>query len=145
MGRTGNLGIGCHRRKAKQKLGTCDKKFAINRDKRIADATTAEREAAAEMLAGLASSPALLRSIPATSTRPSGDQQERRRQAIVWKFEELGSPASELWHGSDGTIAKIRKWLDLPWHANLKSIEQVLQRHCEGVALTAFSKCGGKP
>ena len=38
-------------------------------------------------------------------------QEERRRQAVIFKYEQLGRPQQEMWDGLGGTVAQIRAWL----------------------------------
>ena len=77
------------------KPGAKDTKKAAERDKRAAEAASAATLAAAEALADLASPGAKQQTTPATSwQRPQRDclQEERRRQAVVFKYEKLGRP-----------------------------------------------------
>ena len=78
------------------KRGTKNTKKAAARDKRAAEAATAETLAAAEAMADLASPSARQQTTPATGGQrgPQRDtaQEERRRQAVVFKYEKLGRP-----------------------------------------------------
>ena len=82
--------------------------------------------AAAEAMADLASPGAKQQTTPATGgQRRQRDslQEERRRQAVVYKYEQLGRPQQEIWHGLGGTVAQIRAWLGLSAGADCRTVD----------------------
>ena len=121
-----------------KKHGTNNVDQAAARDEAAATAAAAVQRAAAEALLAMESPAAVVHPSPATAVQPRPNtvaQEERRRQAIVWKYEQLGSPPQELWRGPGGTLSIIRVWLELPYTADVRPIERVLERHVEGQPL----------
>ena len=65
-------------------------------------------------------------------------QQERRRHAILYVYEELGSPPEELWDGPGGAVAAIMQWLQLKKGADPRPVRQTLKRYVAGDSLTDY-------
>ena len=130
------FGMGAHSRhvRGSQKQGSRNKKKAAARDKRAADAAAAKQQAAAEAEDDVEEPEDDSDGEQPTRVHDEA-QEERRRQAIVYKFEELGAPPEEQWSGPGGTLAEIRKWLGLHCDADVRPIKQVLQRHVAGESL----------
>jgi len=128
--------MGAHSRhvRGSQKQGSRNKKKAAARDKRAADAAAAKQQAAAEAEDDVEEPEDDSDGEQPTRVHDEA-QEERRRQAIVYKFEELGAPPEEQWSGPGGTLAEIRKWLGLHCDADVRPIKQVLQRHVAGESL----------
>ena len=136
------FGMGAHSRhvRGSQKQGSRNKKKAAARDKRAADAAAAKQQAAAEAEDDVEEPEDDSDGEQPTRVHDEA-QEERRRQAIVYKFEELGAPPEEQWSGPGGTLAEIRKWLGLHCDADVRPIKQVLQRHVANPTAAAVRSC----
>jgi len=86
------------------KKGALDPKHVAARDKTAREAAEAELATVVEAMGELASPAKEAAPAEAVVARPNScAQEERRRQAIVWKFDALGSPPQEEWSGVGAT------------------------------------------
>ena len=76
--------------------------------------------------------------------RATAAEEQLRRQMIVHKFEQLGSPEEACWRGPTGTVARIFEWLPgLPSSFDRRLIYTALQRHVAGQPLDKYGR--GRP
>jgi hypothetical protein len=129
-------------RKSK-KLGTKNKYQAARRDElaaaALAAAEAADRAAAAELLADLATQEDQQYASPQTVVKPkhnplAAGQRARWRSMIIWKYVELGCPPKKQWEGRGGTVATISKWLEQSELADKRPILEVLTRYVSNEA-----------
>ena len=118
------------------KGGSKNRQKAAARDERRAAEEEAATAAADDVLADLATQPEAVAEPVAPSAKAA--QQERRRQAILYVYEELGSPPEELWDGPGGAVAAIMQWLQLKKGADPRPVRQTLERYVAGDSLTDY-------
>jgi len=102
------------------KPGTNNAKQAAARDKRAADASTAELQATAEALAAL-DDPAPVPTEEQPSPEPeaacepsNGELASYKRMAIVSHYQQLGCPPESEWGKHGGTLRQLANAFDMP-------------------------------
>ena len=133
----------------KKKGSTRNKKQAAKRDANAARAAAAEAELAAtaevrpEADLDEMEEEAEVEEEHVKQPRPNTpEEEEQRRQAIVFHYKKLHSPPESMWDGPGGTVAKIADAIKLGKGKDRRPIRRTLERYVAGKPLVTHG--GGR-